>query len=133
MSLKTVAVLDDDPALVDLYKTILQEEGYTVNPVPFTNDLETILNNIRSLQPVLLILDVYIPGVSGLEVLQGLQKPGGSTELPVLLCSAAHNEIVVMEQQLQQAGLVVPPVLEKPFDLDDFVSLINRLVGEPEV
>jgi CheY-like chemotaxis protein len=95
--------------------------------------LETILNNIRSLQPVLLILDVYIPGVSGLKVLQGLQKPGGSTEPPVLLCSAAHNEIVVMEQQLQQAGLVVPPVLEKPFDLDDFVSLINRLVGEPEV
>jgi CheY-like chemotaxis protein len=124
-----VAVLDDDPALVDLYSTILQDEDFAVTLVPYTLTFDEILNRIRKSRAELLILDIRIPGIDSLEVIRALENDPADLPIKILICSASHNEIATIEQKLQTLGLPVPAILEKPFDLDDFLSLVHELTN----
>jgi DNA-binding response OmpR family regulator len=129
---KKIAVLDDDPALVDLYSTILQEEDYEVIPIPLSTDINLVVDNIQRLHSELLILDIRLPGISCLEVIQALQPAEGGTPLQIMICSAAHNEIIELKRKLNEASLPIPSIIEKPFELNNFVVLVERLTNLPQ-
>lgn len=129
MALKTVAVLDDDPALIELYRTILQEEGYRFVPISYTSDFASLMRSIWQANADLLILDIRIPGVDSFEVIEALETTSKVKKPKILVCSASRNEIKAMEQKLHESALAVPTILEKPFDLDDFVTQVQSLLG----
>lgn len=129
MALKTVAVLDDDYAMLELYKTILIEEGYKVVPIAYTRNFAALIASIRQAQASLLILDIRIPGVNSFEVVQALETDPTTPAPQIMICSASHKEILATEQKIREQGLPVPAVLEKPFDLDNFLELVIRLLN----
>ena len=128
--MKTVAVLDDDQSLVELYQTFLGEEGHEVRAVVFSPEVPTILENIRATDPAMLILDVHLPGLGSFEIMQGMLEDPKLASVRVLLCSASRPSLKALTQTMEKAKLKMPTVLEKPFDLDNLANIVNRLVNE---
>jgi CheY-like chemotaxis protein len=126
--LKTVAVLDDDQALVDLYKTVLEDEGYTVHSVAISRQPAQILADLKTVNPDLLILDVHIPGLNSFDILKSIQTRPDMAKLKVLVCSASQPSLDSLQALLAEAHLVNPSVLQKPFDLDDLSQEVLKML-----
>jgi DNA-binding response OmpR family regulator len=80
-----VLVIDDDPAALRLTGYIFQRAGYEVHEA--ANGTEG-LAKAEEVKPDLVILDVMMPDVSGLEVCQQLRDRSGTAELPIIMLSA---------------------------------------------
>lgn len=128
--MKTVAVLDDDQALIELYQTVLEEEGYSVRPVAITKQMPILLTRLSATNPDLLILDVHIPGLSSFEVLQSIGNNPELANLKVLVCSASRPSLNTLQEMLEKANLAVPQTLEKPFDLDELSQVVSSMVRD---
>jgi two-component system response regulator FixJ len=111
----TVAVVDDDPAVLDSLRFLLEAAGHRVATYPsavaFLADCGT--------QPACLILDQHMPQMTGLELAAELQAAGRPT--PVLLITALAAPAVVA----RAAQLGIEKVLEKPLHEDDLLSFVN--------
>lgn len=128
--MKTVAVLDDDETLVELYKSVLEEEGYAAKEVIFSKNLPTILENIRATQADVLILDVHLPGLGSFEIIQGMEADAELARIAILICSASRPSLTILRRMIVQANLSIPEVLEKPFDLDDLCEVVQKLANQ---
>jgi DNA-binding response OmpR family regulator len=80
-----VLVIDDDPAALRLTGYIFQRAGYEVHEA--ANGIEG-LAKAEEVKPDLVILDVMMPDVSGLEVCQQLRARSGTAQLPIIMLSA---------------------------------------------
>ncbi|HEX2911297.1 MAG TPA: response regulator [Chloroflexia bacterium] len=127
---KVVAALDDDASIVELYKTILEEEGYRLRPVVFSPRLPVVLENIRKTRPHLLLLDIHLPGLGSFEIMQGMLSDEELAQIKVLVCSASRPSLEALRNLMHEAGSPMPAVLEKPFDLDDLLKLVRELTLE---
>ena len=115
---------DDDEMRVLLFET-LRREGYKVTACPDGLHLEDrlIVSEIGS-QPTpfeLIISDIRMPGLSGLEVLEGLQTCEASP--PTILITAFGDE----ETHAQARQLGAAAVFDKPFDLDDLLARVRDI------
>jgi CheY-like chemotaxis protein len=126
--LKIVAVLDDDQALVELYKTVLEEEGYAVHSVAISRQPAQVLADLKTINPDLLILDVHIPGLNSFDILKSIQTRPDMAKLKVLVCSASQPSLDSLKALLAEAHLVNPGVLQKPFDLDDLSQEVLKIL-----
>ncbi len=93
---------------------------------------ETCTNGLLSypmaseLRPDLVVLDLVLPAVSGMEVITLLKDDHRTKHIPILICSAAIGELERLPLSLLQQGV---DVLEKPFELDDLLFKMNRLIS----
>lgn len=83
MAGQTIYVVDDEESIRLFLKEELTEDGYRVTAFP---DGETVLAALESGRPDLVILDIRMPGIDGIKVLQRAKER--HPELPVVLCSA---------------------------------------------
>lgn len=80
-----VLVVDDSPVNRDLLRRILEREGYRTSLV---SDGDTALEKLRESSFDLILLDILMPGMSGLEVLQSIRTSGDNHGAPVIIMSA---------------------------------------------
>jgi two-component system, response regulator, stage 0 sporulation protein F len=111
---KKLLVADDDEAIQICMEDISQQEGWDL---VFARDGEECLNLVDSVGPALIVLDQRMPKMTGEEVLGKLQDQG--KDIPVILISAEKD----LSRMRRFPSIVT--VLTKPFDLDDFVFLVN--------
>lgn len=126
--MKTIAVLDDDQALVELFKTVLEDEGYAVHPVAISLQPAQILANLKAVNPDVLILDVHIPGLNSFDILKSIQTRPDLAKLKVLVCSASRPSLESLQALLAEANLANLQVLQKPFDLDELSQEIFKML-----
>ncbi len=81
-----ILVVDDDRATRTMLCRLLATEGYAVDEAP---DGPTALSKVSAREPDLLLLDVMMPGLDGLDVLQGLRR---TSDVPVILLTAKGDE-----------------------------------------
>jgi CheY-like chemotaxis protein len=81
---------------------------------------------VRAEAPDLVILDLFIGEVSGIELIKGLRGDPLTRETRLVLCTGAMREV---EEQQEWLDGVKVPVLNKPFDLDDLMNLVASQVG----
>jgi two-component system, LuxR family, response regulator FixJ len=112
---ETIYVIDDDDAVRDSLRVLLECEGYKV--VDFASCAD-FLRNARPDGPSCLVLDVHIPGMSGLELLEQLRHD--NTMIAVVIISGRLNP--VMRRAVDRAGV---KLLEKPFATGDLVASIE--------
>lgn len=93
-SKRTILLADDDPFITELYHSKLTREGFNVYSV---NDGEQALLKIDSLQPDLLILDLNMPRMDGLEVLRYIRSRAAGGDMPVIVLSNACTESMMAE------------------------------------
>lgn len=116
-----VLVVEPDPVQRDLMQMVLTRLGCNIIQ---TRDPKKIPLIISKQHPSLLILDTFLPGSSGLEVLRELNLQNHLKHTAVLLVSSfGFPEII---QQAKNAG--ADEFLIKPLDMDDFSMRIKALV-----
>jgi len=118
---KRVLVADDDPDMATLIKTILEERlSVTVDHVP---NGALVLDQISATPPDLVILDVSMPGLNGIDVFDLLRGSASLVNVPVLFLTALPDRA---EQAFARFG--VSDVMAKPFDADALVRRVDDLL-----
>jgi CheY-like chemotaxis protein len=114
-----ILVADDEPSLREFLRIVLGED-YEV--IEAANGLEA-LDLARELPPDLFVLDVMMPGRSGLEVLAEVRRDPSLAETPVIMITAWDD--------VQAHGLAsgAELVLTKPFDPEDLRTAVERLLA----
>jgi len=120
MNSKKIMVCDDDQGILDVLEMLLESEGFTV----FTEINSTnLIKQIQIDKPDLVLLDLWMPLLSGDQVLKAIRSTEGINDLPVIVLSASVDG----DDIAADAG--ANNFVAKPFDLDDIVSKINGLLA----
>ena len=120
---KTIMVVDDNPDIITIVKTILEGKGYNVLSASSGAQL---LNLLEGTKPDLIILDIMMPEMDGLEVLSRLKALTETASIPVILLTAK----VQYEDVLGGYKLGADYYITKPFTSTQLVNGINLLLGE---
>ena len=115
-----ILICDDERPLRELIKAALGERYRFVEAADTLEAEELIAGD----PPALLVLDVMLPGRSGLELLDELRDRPETAELPVVMISAWHGEY---ERTALNTG--ASAFLGKPFDPDELAETVERLVA----
>jgi DNA-binding response OmpR family regulator len=128
MSTKTeqrrILVINDTPDIVELFHDILSDEGYHVVSDVFPINPTVKLAEIKADRPHLIVVDLIIGGEPlGFQFLQMLKMDRTTHRIPVILCTAAHQQAAEMEAHLLEMGVAV---VLKPFDIDGLLAEITK-------
>ncbi|MFD6100245.1 response regulator [Nocardiopsis flavescens] len=111
----TVLVVDDDPRLRKTLELNLRARGYT----PYLSDSgEHALRLVAHHHPGLVLLDLGLPGMSGLDVLRGLR---GWTQVPVVVLSGRDTE----QMKVRALDLGADDYVVKPFGMDELFARVR--------
>ena len=115
----TILVCDDDPSLRELVRAVLGS-GYRFIEAA---DGTEALTAARELNPDLIVLDVMLPGLSGIEVLEAIRSDEKLKDMLVVVITAwSHAEV---EAQVAGADRFV----SKPFDPDELSGAVEELLA----
>lgn len=120
---KTVMVVDDNPDIITIVRTILEGKGYDVLSASSGPEL---LTRLESQKPDLIVLDIMMPQMDGLEVLTRLKGAPDTASIPVILLTAK----VQYEDVLGGYKLGADYYITKPFTGTQLLNGINLLLGE---
>jgi DNA-binding response OmpR family regulator len=112
-----VLVADDDPVVRSIVVMNLEEEGYQVLEAA---DGDEALSLARRAVPDLVVLDVMMPGLDGLDVLSILRGHPNTADIPVVLVTARSADRDILDGWKAGAAYY----LTKPFDLDDLLRYV---------
>lgn len=123
---KRIVVINDDTTFLTLMQELLIDYGYEAHICKEgTGSHETV----RAINPDGIILDIRLDSPeTGWLVLELLKLDPTLTKKPIIICSADIISIQERRDYLKSKGC---EVLVKPFDLDDLLTLLRQLVGEP--
>ncbi len=119
----TILVADDNPDHLDIAKTILEENGYGVQTAD--NGLE-VFSRLEEQKPDLIILDVMMPHMDGLEVLERLKGTAETSSIPVILLTAKIRQ----EDMLRGSKLGADYYISKPATRAHFINVTNFLINK---
>jgi len=112
-------VVDDEPSLGELIQMALRYEGWQVETA---TDGASALNKARTFHPDVVVLDIMMPGLDGLEVLKRLRAAGDDVAVLFLTAKDAVNDRVV---GLTAGG---DDYVTKPFSLEEVVARLRSLL-----
>ena len=118
-TLGTVYVVDDDEAVRDSLRFLLEASGYEVQPF---DSAEAFLAGFDSASLACLILDVRMPGMSGLELQEELARRG--VTLPIVFITG-HGDVPMAVSTMKKGAA---DFIEKPFDQASLKKLVDRLL-----
>jgi len=125
-----VFVIDDEPDMVDLLATILRSDGFEVAT---DTDGRSALARVLSDPPDLVLLDLMMPDLDGMELLKLLRLDPKGARVPVLVVSARSGH----QDQLGTLQLGANAYICKPFSPRELVFQVRQLLeasrGEPGV
>ena len=120
---RKVLVVDDEPAIARALQRVLRKHGLVAEVAADGFQAGTKLMKDR---PILVTLDLSMPGLSGYDVLSFVRETPEIASTRILVISALGGEA------LQKAiDLGADAILNKPFDNHELVEVINKLVGAP--
>ena len=118
---RTILVADDEPEILDLVRMLLEWEDYTVVE---TTDGEQCLEQARAIKPDLILSDVRMPNMTGLEVLEHLQADPDLSSIPVIMLSVVTT-LPQARTALQNGAIAYLP---KPFEMREMARLVKRVL-----
>ena len=123
-----ILVVDDQPELAELIKTVLDEEGYVVS---VCTDSRQAVTMIEQEKPAAVILDVLMPETDGFEILRQLRTKPAGQRLPVVLMSGAWRQNEKQRHIGTTTEIAPTIVLPKPFELVDLERCLRQLGISP--
>lgn len=122
--MRPILVVDDEFDIAEVVGSILRADGYPVELA--SNGREALQHLAAKGAPSLVILDVMMPFVNGLEVLRHMKRTAGLEQVPVILMSAVSPTVA-------QKDFGWNAFLRKPFNLDALTALVVQYAGKPEL
>lgn len=112
-------LVDDDPAILDVYEMTLSDLGFTT---VLAHDSVSALRVIERQEPSLILLDQRMPGMLGTQLVREV-RARGLARVPIVLVTASRQ----VEREALHAGATV--CLEKPFDVSCLIKIILQCTG----
>src|ERR1051325_11743601 len=116
---QTILVIDDDPDIGTMMKMMLEYKGYAAIVSERADDA---MNTINSDKVDLIIMDMLLSGVNGVDVCNDLKKNERTINIPIVMISAHPSA----KDMCISAG--ADDFIAKPFDMQDMLSKIGRLL-----
>ena len=116
---RTALIIDDEPPIMQIVKTVLSGAGYTV----FTANNGTVgIEIAKKHRPGIIILDRYMPEMDGNETLKHLKNNKATSHIPVIMLTG-ENKLQEIKKSIELGanGYIV-----KPFKSGDFLKQVNR-------
>jgi DNA-binding response OmpR family regulator len=120
--MKTILVVDDEPTLVATLRYNLERESFHVLTA---DDGEAALETARAARPDLVVLDLMLPGLSGLEVCRILRK---ETSVPIIMLTAKDAEI----DKVVGLEIGADDYVTKPFGMPELLARVRALLRRAE-
>ena|SRR5437867_4253712 len=122
---KTILVVEDEYDLVELLKYNLEKEGFRVN---CTSDGSLALAEVRRNPPDLVILDLMLPGIDGLEICRHIRRHDEFAAIPILMLTARSDEAdIVVGFEIGADDYVT-----KPFSMRELIARVRALLRRHE-
>jgi len=122
---KKILIVDDEPNVLKMLGMTLEAAGYAVD---VAQEAETARVKINEGNPDLLVLDIMMPGISGMELLKGLRANPETQGLPVILLSALST----VEDKIGGLNAGADEYLTKPIDPRELIVRIASLLARTE-
>jgi two-component system chemotaxis response regulator CheY len=115
-----ILIIDDSPILRETIKAVIEKAGHTVTGQ--AENSKDALNIYQKIKPELILLDILLPGESGLEILKKLKSI--DNEIKVLVITAVNQDAV--KDEVEKLG--AKGILFKPFDPRELLTAIDKIV-----
>ncbi len=119
---KRVLLIEDEPNIIEAISFILSRDGWTVHTHA---DGVTAADRVRSVPPDLVILDMMLPGRSGLDILRDLRGDAATVDLPVMMLTARGQ---ARDRELAMS-LGATHYMTKPFSNAEMLASVRSLMG----
>ena len=116
-----ILLADDDPRVIQVVSRYLDLEGYDMDTV---TDGEAAVEIATSNPPDLIILDIMMPGIDGIEACRRIRAAPATADTPVLMFSALSEEA----EAAREAG--ADGLLSKPFNLPTLADAVKTFCTE---
>jgi DNA-binding response OmpR family regulator len=123
VTVATILVVDDEPRIVQLVRDYLEHGGFTVL---VASDGQAALRTARTGRPDLVVLDLGLPGLDGLDVARALRRDG---EVPIIMLTARTDET----DKLVGLELGADDYMTKPFSPKELVARVRAVLRRAEV
>ena len=114
---KKILIYDDNEEILLLCKSILSKFGFVVETLSLC---ENILDDIKLIQPDLILMDLWIPKIGGEKAIETIKQNEATKNIKVLIFSA-NADIKEICKKVNAAGYV-----EKPFAVNTFIETIKK-------
>jgi two-component system cell cycle response regulator DivK len=118
---KRIIVVEDNDLNRKLFCDVLKSQGYAVEPVADGRDA---LDKARAFNPGLIIMDIQLPNISGLELIEAAKRDPVLRDVPVLAVTAYAGK--GDEDRIREAG--AQGYLAKPVSIGPFMAAVKGLV-----
>src|SRR6202030_1598198 len=122
VAVATILVVDDEPRIVQLVRDYLEHGGFTVL---VASDGQAALRSARTGRPDLVVLDLGLPGLDGLDVARALRRDGA---VPIIMLTARTEE----SDKLIGLELGADDYLTKPFSPKELVARVRAVLRRAE-
>jgi DNA-binding response OmpR family regulator len=123
---KTIMIVDDNPDIVTIVKGILDSKGYTVL---CAYSGEEVFDQLAAQTPDLIILDIMMPQMDGLQVLGRLKSTATTAGIPVIMLTARNKYEDVLEAYQRGTDYYI----SKPFTSTQLVNGVHMMLNDGEI
>ena len=118
---KSVVIIEDEPFIIEALTFLLENEGLDVRSI---SDGAKAIDFIVKSKPNLVILDIMLPNVSGMKILEDIRKMNEISHLPVLMLTAKGQK--KDRKAAEEAG--VSKFMTKPFDNQELIEHVKLMI-----
>ena len=115
--MKKVLICDDDAGIVDVAGIVLREAGYDVTTLTTS---EKIFSVIKDIEPDIILIDLWMPNLSGEQIVMELKKKEKTKSIPVIIMSASRKT----EDTALHTG--AEGFICKPFDIEELEDIVRK-------
>lgn len=123
--MKRVLVADDDPLFVEIVRAVLQPRGWQVQAA--LDSMQVMMYALRAPEPEVILLDVDMPGGTGIAALRRLKQSVRTSAIPVVVISATQDPAIPG----QVLGLGATGFLAKPVDPATLEQKLREILNLP--
>ncbi len=121
ISMPRLLILDDDLDLLTVVKSLLYKKGFKCSVF---SEWSNAWQSIKSYDPQLILLDVFLNGVDGLEICKKLKSSAYTRHIPIIVFSSYPR---VAETAISEFG--ADDFIAKPFEVNDLVKKIHKVLS----
>ena len=120
---KTVMIIEDNELNMKLFGDLLEVSGYETLQFP---DGRNAIEQVREHMPDLVLIDIQLPEVSGLDIIQWLKAEDDLRDIPVIAVTAFAMK--GDEEKIRRTGC--DAYISKPIVVRDFIATVKRYLGD---
>lgn len=117
---KKLLICDDDVDIIEMLEIVLDDSGFDIIT---ETDSKKVLELISSTRPQLVLMDLWMPVISGDQILKHMREDQNLSSIPVVIMSAAQDG----KEVAFKAG--ANGYIPKPFDIDNLMQKVNEFMS----